>query len=95
MENGEVRTKDMYIAALLLSYGSKVDKIDRGDRSRQFFEFDALPKWVWIVQDGVDPESYFLDSFKEMVSLYLSKKIVFPPNYVDCLRSIKTYIYQE
>lgn len=86
----DVCTKDMYIAALLLSYGSKVTRVDKKNPNRQFFHFDKFPTSV-----VTDLGNTAIVSFEELVSLFLSKKIYFPPSYVDCLRSVKTYIYQE
>lgn len=89
-----VITKDMYLAAALLAYGSTILKVDRSDPKRQYFHFDRLPTQVQV--DGLSGISETrISSLEEIQSHFLAHKLWLPPTYVACLRSVKSYLYQE
>lgn len=94
MENQEIMTKDMHIAAILVSYGSPITRVDRTDRKKQVFYFTCLPHQVFISGE-IGPVICEISVLDDIISLYRSKRIFFPPSFVDCIRSVKAYIYSE
>lgn len=96
MENQmEIITKDLHLAAILVSYGSQIIKVDRTDAKRQWFHFDKVPSSVYVSDDMGKPTPLDVVGISDIRSLFLSKKIFFPPSFVDCLRSVKAALYQE
>lgn len=91
----EIMTKDMHIAAILVSYGSPITWVDKTDPRKQHFHFDRLPQRVYVTDGLGQPEAMEVSNLSDIVSLFFSKKIFFPPSFVDCLRSVKAYIYSE
>jgi hypothetical protein len=93
MEN--VITKDMHLAAVLVSYGCKIVHVDHSNPKQQYFTFDQLPPFVFISDDMGFPIESTVDTLTDLKALYLSKRLFFPPTFVDCLRSMKAYLYLE
>jgi hypothetical protein len=91
----DITTKDMYLAAILVSYGSLITSIDKTDPKKQFFHFDKLPTKIYVCNDKDDPYPIEISILSELKSYFNSKKLYFPPNFVDCLRSVKSYLYSE
>ena len=91
----DITTKDMYLAAILVSYGSLITNIDKTDPKKQFFHFDKLPTQIYVCNEDGDPFHLEISKLAEMKSYFNSKKLYFPPNFVDCLRSVKSYLYSE
>jgi len=91
----KIVTKDMYLAAILVSYGSQIIEVDKTDPKKQFFHFDKLPSLIYICNEIGNPEQTPITSIDEIKSNFLSKKLYFPPSFVDCLRSVKSYLYSE
>jgi hypothetical protein len=88
-------TKDMYLAAILVSYGSQIVEVDKTDLKKQYFHFDRLPNLVLIKNGAGLPEEVTLSDLSELKAHFLSKKLYFPPIFIDCLRSVKSYLYSE
>lgn len=42
--NGQYKTKDLYLASYLVLNGVKIAKLEKGDRNRFYFYFEATPK---------------------------------------------------
>lgn len=95
MECDGIVTKDMYLAALLISYGSRIVKVDKTDPKKQFFHFDKLPMRVFVVSDEGTPTATVFSDLLDLQSQFLSRRIFFPPTFIDCLRSVKSHIYSE
>ncbi len=93
--NDGIVTNDMYLAAILVSYGSQIVNVDKSDIKKQFFHFDKLPNSVYIKNESNNPEMVQVSELEEIKSHFLSKKLYFPPSFVDCLRSVKSYLYSE
>ncbi len=93
--NNDIVTKDMYLAAILVSYGSQITNVDKTDPKKQYFHFDILPDRILIYNDTPNPLWCPVEELAEIKSYYLSKKLYFPPTFVDCLRSVKSYLYSE
>lgn len=83
---------DMYLAAAVLSYGGKMGMIDRTDKKRQKFVFNANKFTVWYLESGkIDKKEVDLD---QLTALYLSKQLMLPCTYIEALRNIKSAIHQ-
>lgn len=93
MNNGEIITKDLYLAAILVAYGCSITHVDKSNRKQQFFYFDRLPESVYILDGLVSTQK--VTTLTEILAIYLSKKLIFPPTFVDSLRSVKAYLYSE
>ena len=91
----EIITKDMYLAAILISYGSQIIEVDKTDLKKQYFHFDKLPGQVFLSNSSGMPEPANVSDLLEIKSHFLSKKLFFPPIFIDCLRSVKSYLYSE
>jgi hypothetical protein len=85
---------DMYLAAALLSYGCELLDVDKTNVRRQKFLFNDNVEYVYIIDNGV-PVQIHSPKIKDIEMYYFSKKLVFPPQYPDCLRSIKSSIHSN
>jgi hypothetical protein len=83
---------DMYLAAAILSYGAELVEVDKADRKRQKFFFSQEVDHVYVLDNGV-PVRVESPKIKEIEIMYFSKRLLFLPNYPDCLRSIKSSIH--
>lgn len=84
---------NMYLAAAIISYGGKLEKIDRTDKSRQKFVFSSETVTIRCV--GKDNEIIQKTAcLEEVLTMYSSKQLWFPPTYPDCIRDIKSAIHQ-
>ena len=86
------KISDMYLAAALLSYGATLDEIDRSDQRRQKFCFEDGIDHVFILDNNV-PVKRTSPTINEIETLFVSKKLMFPPNYPDSVRGIKSLIH--
>ena len=83
---------DMYLVASLLSYGYKIARIDKSNPRRQKFFFSMEKDAdVFVFDEGNlvkkrlgvgDVEAYFL-----------SRTLLLPGRYIDCLREIRSNIH--
>ena len=89
----EIVTKDLYLAAILVSYECSIVSTDRSDPKRQYFYFNNLPPQVYVRGPTGHPVLTDVSTFEEIKSFYLSKKLFLLPSFVDCLRSVKSNIY--
>ena len=85
---------DMYSAAALLSYGVKLETINRDDPKRYAFLFNETIKRVYILEDGVMQiqESPTID---EVETLFVGRNLLFPPTYPDAIKRIKAAIHSR
>lgn len=91
----EICTRDMYLAAILMSYDCPIIGVDKSDTKRQYFQFNQLPAQVYTSNADGTPILMRVDSFEDLKALFLSKKLFLLPSFVDCLRSVKSYIYSS
>jgi len=90
-----IETTDMYLAAALLAYGGNYQGTDKSDIKRQKFLFDddiGVEK-VFIMLDNQVAAQYD-PTFEEIENLSDSFKLVYPPNYPQALKRIKTIIHK-
>jgi hypothetical protein len=85
---------DMYMAAMLLSYGADLLEVDRSDRRRQKFKFGGQIAQIFILSDKVvlrieNP------SFDDILTYFVGEKLMFPPSFVDSVRRIKALIHNN
>lgn len=85
---------DMYLAAALLSYGASLSQVDKSNLRRQKFFFEDVIKEIYVM-DGSLPLRVVSPSIKSVEMYFVSKRLMFPPTYPDCLRSIKSSIHSE
>jgi len=91
--NEEKQIGDMYLAAALVSYGSTLIRIDKGDRKHQKFVFeDNTVSEIWV-ESGHIHLRVVTPAIKEIENYFFSKKLVYPPSYPDTIRSIKSAIH--
>lgn len=96
MNNSKIQTSDLYLAAVLLAYGSSLVNIDREKPERQVFVFEDLPKSIWVLSaTGNEVRSQPPLSLEEIRALKLSNRLLYPPNYVDAIHSVKSCIYSD
>ncbi len=84
---------DMYLAAAFLAYNGNMTHINRNDKNRQKFLFSGNVKEIWILEDNNIPVRIVDPDFDAIEVYFLSKKLLFPPTYPDCLRRIKSVIH--
>lgn len=85
---------DMYLAAALLSYGAELLEVDKTNIRRQKFLFSDRIDSIFVTESGV-PVAIHDPKIKDVEMYFVSKRLMFPPNYPDCLRSIKSSIHSE
>jgi len=88
------QTGDMYFAAALLSYGAELLQVDKSNIRRQKFLFSDGLASVYILDNGV-PVEVHNPKIKDVEMYFVAKRLMFPPQYTDCLRSIKSSIHSN
>lgn len=91
MEN---KTSDMYLASIVIAYGGEIDVVDKSDEKRQVFIFKSLPSTVWVLENDYVTKA-IVKTVGEIKALMVSNKLMYPPNFVTAIKSIKSYIYTE
>jgi hypothetical protein len=87
------KVSDMYLAAALLSYGTKFVGVNREDRSRQKFEFEGEVPNVVVASDDVQLTALKNIPIEQFETHFLSRRVWLPPSYPDCVRQIKSAIH--
>jgi hypothetical protein len=87
-----MKISDMYLAATLLSYGAKLDEIDRSDPRRQQFSFSGEIKEIWVIA-GHSILRIENPDFETIKTKYVGGTLVFPPAFVDCVKKVKSSIH--
>jgi len=88
-----ITINELYLAATFLAYGAKLEEVDHTDPHRKKFIFsEGDIKEIWELAGNAilrieNP------SFETIHLKFTSGTLVFPPNYVDSLRKIKSIIY--
>jgi len=94
-------TGDMYLAATLLAYGAEIRRVDQSDRFRQKFYFTGINhSGKNLIQevyklDGITVLRIESPDFDTIENLFTCGKLMFPPNYPESLRRIKTRIHSS
>ena len=88
----QMKTSDMYLAATLLSYGAKLESIDRTNPNRQQFEFSGEIEEIWVLS-GHSILRIENPTFKVIETKWIGASLVLPPNIFDCIRKIKSAIH--
>lgn len=84
---------DMYLAAAVLAYGAELDGIDRSDLKRQKFTFiNTIPK-IYISRGEQSPEVISRPTFPIIENYFIGRNLLYPPNYVDALRRVKSALH--
>lgn len=83
---------DMYLAAAVLAYGGKLERVDRTNPSRQQFVFSGDIELIYI-EDQNNIAKLLNPSIEDIETKFISQSLVFPPNYPDMLRRIKSAIH--
>jgi hypothetical protein len=87
-----MKISDMYLAATLLSYGAKLENIDRTNPNRQQFEFSGEIEEIWVLS-GHSILRIENPTFDVIKTKFIGGVIVFPPAFIDCVRKIKSAIH--
>jgi len=95
MENQQYKpVKNMYLAAAMLSYGAQLDRVDRSNPKQQIFIFPLLLlSYIWVCENGVDVKRIANPSLDKVEVCFISKTLLYPSNYSDKIREIKSIIY--
>ncbi len=83
---------DMYLAAALVAYGSDFDEIDKTDKNRYKFMFSESVDYIWVL-DQNNVAKIINPSLNEVEAKFYSSRLIFPVNYPDALRRIKSAIH--
>ncbi len=89
----EKRVSDMYLAAALLSYGTKFVGVDRQDKARQKFRFEGMVPNTVIANEDVLLKTLKDIPIDEFETHYLARRVWLPPSYPDSVRQIKSAIH--
>jgi len=87
MEN--IKTlSDMYFISILIAYGFEVLNVDRenADSQRYSFSLEEVRK-VYTIHE-YQPQINMLN-VEEVESVFISNRLLAPPNYVQTLKSVK------
>lgn len=86
-------TRDLHLAAVLVAYGSSIIQVDRSNPKQMFFYFDRMPPRIYIMDTTGCPVVTSVTDLCDLRALFFSKRLFFPPSFVDCLRSVRSYIF--
>jgi len=86
------QVSDMYLAATLLAYGADLDDIDRDNPRRQLFTFSGEIQEIWV-KAGNAVLRIEKPTFDDINTKWAGNSLMFPPNFVDCVRKIKSVIH--
>ena len=86
---------DMYMAAAFLSYGAELVHIDKTNPSRQVFEFTGEVEQIFVFAGGNQILRIETPTFEEIKTKFIGRKLVYPPEFVDSIRRIKSAIHDS
>jgi len=92
-----IETSDMYLGAALLAYGADYKGVDKSNKSRQKFLFndDLKISSIFIYNASSDrAESYSDPTFEEVCNFFDSFRLLYPSNYPQALKKLKTIIHK-
>ena len=82
----------MYLAAAIMAYGCDYDDIDKTDDRRYKFIFSNDVEFIWIL-DQNNVSKIINPSLDDIERKFFSSRLVFPANYPDALRRVKSAIH--
>ena len=89
------QVNDMYLVAALLSYGAKLEKVDRENPKRQIFHFSDARIIVWEkISTNIISQVEFSD-LEQVEILFRSKRLMFLPDYHNFIRDTKSMIHAK
>ena len=88
----EKRITDMYLAAALHAYGFTLVRVDKTNYRRQQFYFSGGVPEVYRL-DGLVPLRAVKPELDDVEMWYIAGKLMFPPNYPDSIKRIKSAIH--
>ena len=92
-EYGEMkRIGDMYIAATYMAYGAELFEIDRTNPRKQIFCFCGKIEEIYIMLSKT-PVRIVEPTFDDVETKYIAQTIMYPPEFPNAIRRIKTAIY--
>jgi len=94
MEKQNKPISDMYLAAALVAYGCEVDSIDKTDDKRYKFIFSSNVEYIWVL-DQNNVAKIVNPTLDEVEAKFYSSRLMFPVNYPDALRRIKSSIHAK
>jgi hypothetical protein len=90
----EKQIGDMYLAAALLAYGAEISCVDRSNPKRLKFSFIGDVEEIYIYKSVV-PTRIASPTLDDIELNYANKTLMFPPDYPDSIRRIKSVIHSE
>ena len=88
-----ISINELYLAATLLAYGAKLEDIDKTDKKRQKFIFSEDPiEEIWV-QSGHSILRIENPNIETIKTKFIAGVLVFPPNFVDAIRKVKSAIH--
>jgi len=82
----------MYLAATLMSYGAKLEGIDRSDQRRQQFQFSSVIEEIWVESGHIHLRIENPD-FATIEKHFIGTTLVYPSNFIDCIKKVKSAIH--
>lgn len=82
----------MYLAAALLSYGAELEDIDHSDRHRKKFQFSEKVKEIWV-ESGHIHLRIETPNFATIEKHFIGNTLVYPSNFIDCIKKVKSAIH--
>ena len=83
---------DMDLAATLLAYGAELKDIDRSNPRRLQFKFAESIEEIWV-QAGHSILRIEAPDFDTIEKHFIGSTLVFPPQFIDCIKKIKSAIH--
>lgn len=90
----EKQIGDMYLASALLAYGANLARIDRANTRRLKFCFEGGVKEIYVL-DGMSVERIENPELDEIEARFISRTLMFPPDYPGAIRRIKAAIHSN
>jgi len=90
----EYKTSNMYLAAVLVSYGAEIESVDRTNPRRLSWNFCSIPKHVYLLDNEIMLKR-MVSSVEEIRAVMASNKMLFPPSFLSAIDQVKSYLYPE
>jgi hypothetical protein len=87
-----IEISDMYLAATLLAYGATLDDINRDNPRRLQFVFSDSVDEIWV-KAGHSILRIENPDFETIENRFVGTTLVFPPNFIDCVKKVKSAIH--
>jgi hypothetical protein len=92
-----IETSDMYLGAALLAYGADYRGVDKKDKQRQKFLFsnDLKISFIYVYNATENEvELHAEPKFSDVCNFFDSFRLLYPPNYPQALKKLKTIIHK-